>query len=262
MVEWKFHQLDKNSDRLLRRKEIRVVKRLIKKIVRPKPCARTFDLYCDLDGDTKVTVTEWTLCLGINNNYHGDASPSNRDDDELTQQGSMTSQQRSMTPLPNDVTDADEYNNYDDVMRMGVFSPNLLDYKSPQKADSLNSDLNQVPFSTESDAILKQTPFSTERDTSVLDCASERETALELDRRQPDGHVFIPRCLATGQFAPAQCHTSTGYCWCVDDVTGRPIPGTSTTHDVMPDCDVITSRRQPRRHPDEGTQFLTFPVPT
>ena len=261
MVEWKFHQLDKNSDRLLRRKEIRVVKRLIKKIVHPKPCAVTFDLHCDLDGDTKVTVTEWTLCLGINNNNHGDASPCNRDDDEFTQQGSMTSQQRSMTPLPNDVTDADEDNkNYDDVIRMGVFPPNLLDYnyKSPQKADSLV----QAPFLTGSDAILDQTPFLTEKDASVLNCAREREMALELDRRHPEGHVFIPRCLATGQYAPAQCHTSTGYCWCVDDVTRRPVPGTSTMHDVIPDCDVIASRRQPRRHPDEGTQFLTFPVPT
>ena len=249
MVEWKFDQLDKNSDRLLRRKEIRVVKWLIKKIVRPKSCARTFDLYCDLDEDTKVMVTEWTLCLGINNNDHGVSSPSNRDDDELTQQGSMTSQQRSMTPLPNDVTDADE-ENFDDVMGLGVFSPNLLDYNYnfPQKADSLESDLNQAPFLTEKGA-------------NVLDCASEREMALELDRRQPEGHVFIPHCLATGQYAPAQCHTSTGYCWCVDDVTGRPVPGTST-HNVKPDCDIIASRRQPRRHPDEGMQFLTFPVPT
>ena len=250
MVEWKFHQLDKNSDRLLRRKEIRVVKRLIKKIVRPKPCAMTFDLYCDLDRDTKVTVTEWTLCLGINNNNHGVSSPSNGDDDEFTQQRSMTSQpQRSMTSQHN--TDTYEENNYDDVIRMGVFSPNLLEYnyRSPQKADSLESALGQAPFLTEKDA-------------NVLDCASEREMALELDRRLPEGHVFIPRCLATGQFAPAQCHTSTGYCWCVDDVTGRPVPGTSTTHDVIPDCDVINFRRHPRRHPDEGTQFLTFPVPT
>ena len=262
MVEWKFHQLDKNSDRLLRRKEIRVVKRLIKKIVRPKPCARTFDLYCDLDGDTKVTVIEWTLCLGINNNNHG-PSPSNRDHDEFTQEGSITSQQRSMTSLPNEFTGADE-ENFDDVMEMGVFPPNLLDYNYnfPQKADGLNSDLNQAPFSTASDAILDQTPFLSEKDANVLDCASEREMALELARRHPEGHVFIPRCKTTGQYAPAQCHTSTGYCWCVDDVTGRPIPGTSTTHGVIPDCDVITFRRQPRRHPDEGTQFLTFPVPT
>ena len=249
MVEWKFHQLDKNSDRLLRRKEIRVVKRLIKKIVRPKPCAMNFDLYCDLDWDTKVTVIEWTLCLEINNNDHGVSSPSNSDGDEFTQQGSMTSQQRSMMSLPNDVTHADQ-ENFDDVMEMRVFSPNLLDYnyKSPQKSDSLEFDMNQAQFLTE-------------KDVNVLDCASEREMALKLDRRHPEGHVFIPRCLVTGQYAPAQCHTSTGYCWCVDDVTGRPVPGTST-HNVRPDCDIIASRRQPRRHPGEGTQFLTFPVPT
>ena len=236
MAEWKFDQLDLNFDRLLRRKEIRALKRLVKKIVRPKSCAKTFDLYCDLDGDTKVTLTEWTLCLGINNNRV--SSPSNSDDDidDFTHK-SITSQRRN--------SDADE-DNYD---IMGVFSPSLLDYNhnNPENTDNFESNLNQQPFLMESD-------------NNVLDCLSEREVALELDTLEPDGHVFIPECLTTGHYAPAQCHTSTGYCWCVDDVTGRPVPGTST-HNVKPDCDV-TSRQYPRQHPDEGTEFLTFPVPT
>ena len=171
MAKWKFNQLDENFDRLLRRKEIRALKRLVKKIVRPKSCAKTFDIYCDLDGDTKVTLTEWTLCLGINNNNHVSSPGNNEEDDGDFTHTRMTSQRRD--------SDADE-DNYD---VMGVFSPSLLDYNNhnnPENTDGFESDLNQQPFLMESD-------------NNVLDCLSERERALELDKLEPDGHVFIPR---------------------------------------------------------------------
>lgn len=132
-------------------------------------------------------------------------------------------------------------------------SPSLQDYEVQDNVENSDNYGN-----VESD--LAHEPFLKETEASALDCFTERQMALELDKMEPEGHVFIPSCLATGQYAPAQCHTSTGYCWCVDDVTGRPIPGTST-HNVMPDCNV-SSKRSPRRHPDEGTKFLTFPVPT
>uniref|UniRef100_A0A3Q0SFT4 Thyroglobulin type-1 domain-containing protein n=1 Tax=Amphilophus citrinellus TaxID=61819 RepID=A0A3Q0SFT4_AMPCI len=38
---------------------------------------------------------------------------------------------------------------------------------------------------------------------------------------------FIPECTADGRYSPVQCHTSTGYCWCVRVDSGRPLPGTS-----------------------------------
>ena len=28
--------------------------------------------------------------------------------------------------------------------------------------------------------------------------------------------TFSPRCTTSGNFAPQQCHDSTGYCWCVN----------------------------------------------
>uniref|UniRef100_A0A7N6FEM8 Nidogen 2a (osteonidogen) n=1 Tax=Anabas testudineus TaxID=64144 RepID=A0A7N6FEM8_ANATE len=47
----------------------------------------------------------------------------------------------------------------------------------------------------------------------------------------PEGYpidgVFVPQCGAEGQYAPQQCHGSTGYCWCVDS-RGQEKPGTRT----------------------------------
>lgn len=34
---------------------------------------------------------------------------------------------------------------------------------------------------------------------------------------------YTPQCLDDGTFAPVQCHGSTGYCWCVNTLTGVPI---------------------------------------
>ncbi|KAL5463602.1 hypothetical protein EMCRGX_G032515 [Ephydatia muelleri] len=34
--------------------------------------------------------------------------------------------------------------------------------------------------------------------------------------------AYLPSCEADGSFTPVQCHGSTGYCWCVDPVSGVP----------------------------------------
>ena len=35
-----------------------------------------------------------------------------------------------------------------------------------------------------------------------------------------------PECNADGTFKAKKCHSSTGYCWCVDSMTGNEIQGT------------------------------------
>lgn len=42
-----------------------------------------------------------------------------------------------------------------------------------------------------------------------------------------------------GRYKRAQCYRSTGYCWCVHEDTGKPIPGTSTK-DKQPQCDSLS----------------------
>lgn len=73
-------------------------------------------------------------------------------------------------------------------------------------------------------------------------CEEERLRASEMDRADPEGHIFIPDCDTNGLFKRAQCHNSTGYCWCVDEKTGVPIPGIST-HNITPDCTDVKTKR-------------------
>ena len=62
-----------------------------------------------------------------------------------------------------------------------------------------------------------------------------------MDRIDPEGRIFIPECRPDGKYRSAQCHKSTGYCWCVNEDNGKPIPGTST-HNVTPDCSTANYR--------------------
>uniref|UniRef100_A0A452H510 SPARC related modular calcium binding 1 n=1 Tax=Gopherus agassizii TaxID=38772 RepID=A0A452H510_9SAUR len=67
-------------------------------------------------------------------------------------------------------------------------------------------------------------------------CEQERLEALEeIQQHQQEG-TFVPECEGDDTYKPIQCHQATGYCWCVQADTGRPIPGTSTRN-FPPDCE-------------------------
>ena len=40
------------------------MKKMLKKVVKPRKCAKTFDTYCDLDQDRRLSRDEWAVCLG------------------------------------------------------------------------------------------------------------------------------------------------------------------------------------------------------
>ncbi|XP_069773131.1 nidogen-2 isoform X2 [Narcine bancroftii] len=61
-------------------------------------------------------------------------------------------------------------------------------------------------------------------------CAAQRDqlqAELNLPRGRPAVGAYLPQCDAEGNFKPLQCHSSTGECWCVDEL-GQEIPGTRT----------------------------------
>ncbi|XP_042186289.1 SPARC-related modular calcium-binding protein 1 isoform X11 [Oncorhynchus tshawytscha] len=64
-------------------------------------------------------------------------------------------------------------------------------------------------------------------------CRVERNQALEQAKR-PQESIFIPECNEDGTFAQVQCHTLTGYCWCVT-TDGKPVSG-SSVHNRTPVC--------------------------
>uniref|UniRef100_A0A3Q3LGD4 Nidogen 2a (osteonidogen) n=1 Tax=Mastacembelus armatus TaxID=205130 RepID=A0A3Q3LGD4_9TELE len=69
---------------------------------------------------------------------------------------------------------------------------------------------------------------------------------------QPGGRpslgAFIPQCDSDGHYRPLQCHSSTGYCWCVDN-RGQERPGTRTPPGTAPsDCDRPAEPTRPKTH--------------
>uniref|UniRef100_A0A8C6KXS6 SPARC related modular calcium binding 1 n=1 Tax=Nothobranchius furzeri TaxID=105023 RepID=A0A8C6KXS6_NOTFU len=78
------------------------------------------------------------------------------------------------------------------------------------------------------------------RDASQSKCRLERNAALELSRR-PQEAIFIPECNEDGTYAQVQCHTLTGYCWCVTN-DGKPVSG-SSVHNRTPVCSGTRSGR-------------------
>ncbi|KAM4724149.1 SPARC-related modular calcium-binding protein 1 isoform 2-T2 [Anableps anableps] len=91
------------------------------------------------------------------------------------------------------------------------------------------------------------TSTSDGRDTESKDagqskCHVERNQALEQARR-PQESTFIPECNEDGTFAQVQCHTLTGYCWCVT-TDGKPVSG-SSVHNRRPVCSGSVTDKPP-----------------
>ncbi|XP_069774207.1 SPARC-related modular calcium-binding protein 1 isoform X2 [Narcine bancroftii] len=57
-------------------------------------------------------------------------------------------------------------------------------------------------------------------------CRTERAQQAQEQAKKPQEPVFIPECNEDGSFAQVQCHTFTGYCWCVTP-DGKPVSGSS-----------------------------------
>uniref|UniRef100_A0A2R8PH40 SPARC related modular calcium binding 2 n=1 Tax=Callithrix jacchus TaxID=9483 RepID=A0A2R8PH40_CALJA len=81
----------------------------------------------------------------------------------------------------------------------------------------------------------------------VSRCVAERKYTQEQARKEFQ-QVFIPECNGDGTYSQVQCHSYTGYCWCVTP-NGRPISGTAVAHKT-PRCPGSTNEKLPQR---EGT---------
>ncbi|KAA8578407.1 hypothetical protein FQN60_008582, partial [Etheostoma spectabile] len=91
------------------------------------------------------------------------------------------------------------------------------------------------------------------KDAGQSKCRVERNQALEQGRR-PQDTMFIPECNEDGTFAQVQCHTLTGYCWCVTS-DGKPVSG-SSVHNRTPVCSGSVTDRPPGP-PNSGRKVCT-----
>ncbi|XP_055611004.1 SPARC-related modular calcium-binding protein 2 isoform X2 [Uranotaenia lowii] len=67
VLEWKFASIDGNRNGVLDKNEYRELKRLIKKVVKPKRCGRSFGKNCDADQDERLSRLEWANCFSKDN---------------------------------------------------------------------------------------------------------------------------------------------------------------------------------------------------
>uniref|UniRef100_A0A673BJ85 Nidogen 2a (osteonidogen) n=1 Tax=Sphaeramia orbicularis TaxID=375764 RepID=A0A673BJ85_9TELE len=91
-------------------------------------------------------------------------------------------------------------------------------------------------------------------------CEQHRDS---LQKGYPIVGAFVPQCDGNGQYAPLQCHGSSGHCWCVDS-TGQERPGTRTPPGTPPtDCSQVRPKTHCELHRDsvQTTSPEGYPIP-
>ncbi|EDW74513.2 uncharacterized protein Dwil_GK21959 [Drosophila willistoni] len=176
VLDWKFIQLDANNNQKLDRHEVRELKKLVKRAVKPRRCGRAFGKYCDVDKDESLNSLEWSTCLSKDGN-------------------------------------------------------NLLNSKT--SAETTNNE-----------------------NEGETNCWTDQTVALEEQSHGGKSVLYVPECMPDGRYQREQCYHSTPYCWCVNEDTGKHIPGTSVKNQ-RPQCDVVSAVRPMKGCPEpRKTQFL------
>ncbi|XP_023315420.1 SPARC-related modular calcium-binding protein 1 isoform X3 [Trichogramma pretiosum] len=204
VLGWKFDSLDKDGDGYLDRAEYKELRRLAKKVVRPKKCARTFARSCDLDRDLKLSRQEWAACLS------------------------------------NDFSHAVDL----------VAAPQTF-WRTQQHKDQVLK--VHHPSAVHSRPTFNDDPPDTSDDTDANDCISDRRSVLEDQRTNSQKKFYIPECTPDGRYHKVQCYS--GYCWCVYQDTGKPIPGTSSQNQ-QPNCNPVPAPVRPMKGCPEAKKQL------
>ncbi|BFZ07410.1 hypothetical protein BsWGS_10449 [Bradybaena similaris] len=213
IVVWKYNELDVNKDGKLKLKEVRKFGKMVKKLIKPKPCAKRFLDICDKNVDRTIEKAEWTLCLGVD-----------------------------IKPSP--VNSAE--NPADDVREELMLRPSSTILQAPDLPVISSGPSSTNPASK---------PDKQDRKETSQNCPEERQSAMTIHSQEPNAKHYIPTCTPDGLWEKAQCHQSTGYCWCVKEDTGIPIPGTAT-YRVKPNCTFEDERELKGCPFDQKRRFL------
>ncbi|CAH1108210.1 unnamed protein product [Psylliodes chrysocephalus] len=207
IITWKFRMLDQNSDNILDKFEYRDLRKVVRKVVKPKKCARQFPRTCDVNKDGRISIQEWTDCL--------------------TRDGRMDMDDGSSQNTSNDSDGDDDTADYEDPFAPGKSTPHEV----------LNSALGSMGGMDDDTSEVAEDP---------TDCLSDQKTALS------EGYMlYVPVCTPDGRYEKVQCYKSAGYCWCVNEDTGKNIPGTSVKNGT-PNCDHLkTNTRVMKGCPDD-----------
>ncbi|XP_053113293.1 SPARC-related modular calcium-binding protein 1 isoform X4 [Hemicordylus capensis] len=94
------------------------------------------------------------------------------------------------------------------------------------------------------------------KDAGQSKCRLERAQAMD-QAKKPQEAVFIPECSEDGSFTQVQCHTYTGYCWCVTP-DGKPISGSSVQNKTPVCSGSVTDK--PLGQGNSGRKEITAPT--
>ncbi|XP_075610353.1 SPARC-related modular calcium-binding protein 1 isoform X8 [Balearica regulorum gibbericeps] len=94
------------------------------------------------------------------------------------------------------------------------------------------------------------------KDAGQSKCRLERAQALE-QAKKPQEAVFIPECNEDGSFTQVQCHTYTGYCWCVTP-DGKPISGSSVQNKTPVCSGSVTDKPSSQGNSGRKVSFRFF----
>ncbi|TKR60225.1 hypothetical protein L596_027507 [Steinernema carpocapsae] len=78
------------------------------------------------------------------------------------------------------------------------------------------------------------------------DCVTQRQRMVAADHgNESQLKGYVPACTGNDDklYDAVQCHKQTGYCWCVNQLTNEPVPGSSRLH-KKPNCTAVQT--QPR----------------
>ncbi|XP_059505262.1 SPARC-related modular calcium-binding protein 1 isoform X3 [Stegostoma tigrinum] len=95
------------------------------------------------------------------------------------------------------------------------------------------------------------------KESGPTKCRTERAQQAQEQAKKPQEPVFIPECNEDGSFAQVQCHTFTGYCWCVTS-DGKPVSGSSVKNQTPVCSGSVTDK--PSGPSSSGRKEITAPT--
>ncbi|KAJ6644255.1 SPARC-related modular calcium-binding protein 1 [Pseudolycoriella hygida] len=245
VLDWKFTILDTNANHLLDKTEYRELKRLVKKVVKPKRCARAFGKFCDIDHDDRLSRQEWSNCLSL------DAVIYEESESHGLSNGGDNGNISSTDSHFDDYDDIEYEDESDEYNGGGIISSK---YGNSIRPRPYSHGTPFTPVYLLRSKTIKDSDTAAREAENDSDCLADRAVALD-DQKNGGQALYVPECTADGRYRREQCYRSAGYCWCVNEDTGKNIPGTSIK-DGRPDCANNSSRPMKGCPEPKKTEFL------